>query len=280
MNRIRLPDFLAPAVATTHAPHVRSWWSSRRISVALLLALAPPTIAALAASRLALVIVFGVCIATVLAWQALFAAVQRTRMDADGIVTAIMFGLMVPVAAPLWQVVLGLSFGVVIGELIFGGRGRNILNPVVVGLAFLIFSFPNGGYDAAGSATALMSLPGAVLLLAGRLISWRIVVGALVGLAVPVWLLAGGDPLAAVMTGGFVFAVIFLACDPVCAAATNPGRYVYGLLAGFLVFLGRTGGEGAVDGVVFAVLVAQIFAPLTDYFVIAINGWLRRRRYG
>ncbi|MHA1548540.1 MAG: RnfABCDGE type electron transport complex subunit D [Alphaproteobacteria bacterium] len=280
MRAHRFPWFLHPATTTDGAPHIRGWWSTGRMTAALLLALAPLFVAAATATGGEFLLVFGVCLAVVFGWQYLFAALRQTRVDADGIATAAVFALMFPAAAPLWQVVLGVSFGVVIGEQIFGGRGRNILNPVVVGLAFLIFSFPAGGYDAAGAATAWMSLPGAALLLIAGLISWRIVVAAVAGLAISAALIGGANPVDEVVLGGFVFGVIFLACDPVCAAATNPARWLYGLLVGFLVFLGRTGSDGTADGIVFAVLVAMIFAPLADHAVIAANARWRRRRYG
>jgi len=250
------------------------------MTAALLLALALPFVATAVARGGEFLLVSAICLTVVYGWQYLFAALRQTRVDQDGIATAAVFALMLPTAAPLWQVVLGLSFGVVIGEQIFGGRGRNMLNPVVVGLAFLIFSFPAGGYDAAGAAAAWMSLPGAVLLLIGGLISWRIVVAAVAGLAISAALIGGAHPVDEVVLGGFVFGVIFLASDPVCAPATNPARWLYGLLIGFLVFLGRVGSDGTADGIVFAVLVAMIFAPLTDYAVIAANARWRRRRYG
>jgi Na+-transporting NADH:ubiquinone oxidoreductase subunit B len=71
---------------------------------------------------------------------------------------------------------------------------------------------------------------------------------------------------------------VFLACDPVSAASTNPGRWVYGIIVGGMAMLGRSSGAG--DGTVFAILVASIFAPLIDQAALFANLWLRRRRHG
>lgn len=286
MKTPRLPEVLAPATLTETAPHIRAWWSSARISVVLLLALAPPFAVAAVTTGGQMPGIFAICLAVVYAWQALFAAVRRGAFgrtgsfDLDGVVTAALFAMLLPVDAPVWQIVLGVTFGIVIGEQIFGGRGRNILNPVVVGLSFLIFSFPAGGYDFPGAAGALWSIPGAILLIVTGLVSWRIAAAAAIGLMLSAAVLGGTNPVSEVLAGGFIFGVVFLACDPVCASATNPGRWLYGLLIGFLVYLGRVGSDGTADGLIAAVLIAQIFAPLADYGVIQVNRWIRGRRRG
>jgi len=280
MKTPRLPEALAPVTLTETAPHVRAWWSSARISVVLLLALAPPFAVAAVTTGGQMPGIFAICLAVVYAWQFLFATVRKRSVDLDGALTAALFAMLIPVDVPIWQIVLGVTFGVVIGEQIFGGRGRNILNPVVVGLSFLIFSFPTGGYDFPGAAGALWSIPGAVLLIVTGLASWRIVAAAAIGLMLSAALLGGANPVAEVLAGGFIFGVVFLACDPVCASATNPGRWLYGLLIGFLVYLGRVGSDGTADGLIAAVLIAQIFAPLADYGVVQVNRWMRERRRG
>jgi Na+-transporting NADH:ubiquinone oxidoreductase subunit B len=263
---------------TDEAPHLRGNWSGDRIAIAALVALLPPLAAALyerGAAPLPPIVLSAV---VVVGWQALFAWWRRRHLSADGFVTALVFTLMLPPGAPAWQLIVALSFGVVVGQQIFGGRGRNFVDPAVVALAFLVFSFPGAGYEAGGPGLALASLPGALFLVVTGLISWRILAAAAVGFVAGAYLLGVEDPLAQLIVGSFVFGVVFLACEPVAAASTNPGRWLYGLIVGGLTILGRTGGAG--DGTVFAVLLASVFAPLIDQAVVSVNVWRRRRRHG
>ena len=82
--------------------------------------------------------------------------------------------------------------------------------------------------------------------------------------------------------GLILFGILFLVGDAVCAAATRAGRWMYGVLAGaLLVLLSPTPGQGiSVDSVVFAALLASVFAPLIDQAAIAFNIWRQRHRYG
>jgi len=75
-------------------------------------------------------------------WEALFAIVRKKEINEGFLVTGSLFPLICPPTIPLWQVALGISFGVVIGKEIFGGTGRNFLNPALTGRAFLYFAYP------------------------------------------------------------------------------------------------------------------------------------------
>lgn len=75
-------------------------------------------------------------------WEVLFASVRNHEVNEGFFVTSILFSLILPPSIPLWQVALGISFGVVIGKEIFGGTGKNFLNPALVGRAFLYFAYP------------------------------------------------------------------------------------------------------------------------------------------
>jgi len=75
-------------------------------------------------------------------WEILF-AVKRGHLISEGLfVTAMLFPLTLPPTTPWWQAALGISFGIVIGKEIFGGTGRNFLNPALTGRAFLFFAYP------------------------------------------------------------------------------------------------------------------------------------------
>ena len=82
-------------------------------------------------------------------WEVLFAAVRNHEVNEGFFVTSILFALILPASIPLWQVALGITFGVVIGKEIFGGTGKNFLNPALAGRAFLFFAYPG---DISGDA--------------------------------------------------------------------------------------------------------------------------------
>ena len=75
-------------------------------------------------------------------WEVLFGIVRKHEVNEGLFVTSLFFALIVPPTIPLWQVALGISFGVIIGKEVFGGTGRNFMNPALVGRAFLFFAYP------------------------------------------------------------------------------------------------------------------------------------------
>ena len=75
-------------------------------------------------------------------WEVLFATVRGHEINEGFLVSSMLFALILPPDIPLWQVALGISFGIVIGKEIFGGTGKNFLNPALTGRAFLFFAYP------------------------------------------------------------------------------------------------------------------------------------------
>ncbi|WP_415718913.1 NADH:ubiquinone reductase (Na(+)-transporting) subunit B [Maridesulfovibrio sp.] len=75
-------------------------------------------------------------------WETLFAVIRKHEINEGFLVTGSLIPLIVPPHIPLWQVALATSFGVVIGKEIFGGTGKNILNPALLARAFLFFAYP------------------------------------------------------------------------------------------------------------------------------------------
>lgn len=224
---------------------------------------------------------FALSLVVIFAWQAVFLVARAQPVSPIGVVTAVAVTLLAPGDLALWQLVLALSFGAVIGEGVFGGWGRNVLSAPVVTLAFLYFGFPETLHEGAGPVLALAALPGAAILLAAGILSWRVLAAVLVGL-VAVTALFGADLAALPLAGSLVFGLVFLVGDPVASAATRPGRWAYGLLAGGLAGLFGWAGTGIAgpQTVVFATLVASLFAPLIDHAAIAAQNRLRRRRLG
>ena len=261
-------------------------------------------------------------------WEVLFAVKRGHEVNEGFFVTSILFALICPPDLPLWQAALGISFGVVIGKEVFGGTGKNFLNPALTGRAFLYFAYPAqlsgdavwtavDGYSGAtplavvaadgmgalqsgytwmdafigripgsiGETSTLMVAIGGALLLLTRVASWRVVAGVFLGMVLFssfLNLIGSADNPAFAMpwywhlvVGGFAFGMFFMATDPVSAAMTNAGRWAYGVLIGVMTVLIRVINPAFPEGVMLAILFANLFAPLFDHFAVQSN--IKRR---
>jgi len=140
-----------------------------------------------------------------------------------------------------------------------------------------------------GETSTLACLIGAAILIITGIGSWKIMVSVLGGM-VSISLLfnligSSTNPMFAVtpvwhlVLGGFAFGTVFMATDPVSAAITEPGKYVYGLLIGFLVVLIRVVNPAFPEGMMLAILFGNVFAPIIDRIFINANIKRRRARY-
>lgn len=255
-------------------------WGVAGVTVAQVLALLPPVAVAMLQAGLPKLVLLVAAAITVLFWEALFAVVRKRWISVHGMTVALIVAVLIPTDLPIWQIAVVLSLGLVLGELIFGGRGFGFLAPATVSLSLLVFSFPQAGLAAVSPEVALAIVPGAVLLLFLGLISWRVILGA--GLAVLALLALQGLPIDPVLISpALIFGLVFLICDPTAAASTNPGHWLYGGLTGILIVL-FSGSDGAIptETVVFAALLSSVFAPLIDHIVVLANVTRRRRRHG
>ena len=219
-----------------------------------------------------------VALVTVLFWEGSFAILRRKSVSFHGINTALIVCVLIPRDLTLWQLVFSLSLGVVLGELVFGGRGFSFLNAATVSLSLLVFSFPQVELAAPSQNLALATLPGAVMLLAFGLISSRVLIGCVLGAAAV--LASSSYQIDAVSTlTALAFGLVFLTADPLTAAATNPGRWFYGAFAGGLIVLLSQGPTLNTEAVVFGSLIASIFAPLIDHLVVLTHARRRRVRH-
>ena len=263
-----------------------------------------------------------------IAWEILFAIRRGHEVNEGFFVTSILFALTCPPDIPLWQVALGISFGVVVGKEVFGGTGKNFLNPALTGRAFLYFAYPAqisgdavgvavDGYTGAtslsivatdgmealqstmtwtqavlgavpgsiGETSTLAILIGMVLLLITRVASWRIIAGVFIGMFAlsSLFNAVGSDSNPAfampwywhLVTGGFAFGMVFMATDPVSAAMTDTGKWAFGILIGVMTVLIRVVNPAFPEGIMLAILFANLFAPLMDHFVVQAN--IKRR---
>ncbi len=266
-------------------------------------------------------------------WEVLFAVKRGHEVNEGFFVTSVLYALILPATIPLWQVALGITFGVVIGKEIFGGTGKNFLNPALTGRAFLYFAYPAqisgdavwvaaDGYTGAtplsiafqedmaalssqyswwdafigflpgsvGEVSTLAIFIGAAVLLWTRIASWRIMLGCMIGLIATSMLfnLIGSDTNSMfampwywhLVVGGFAFGMVFMATDPVSASMTNPGRLIFGILIGVMTVLIRVVNPAFPEGIMLAILFANLFAPLIDHFFVQANIKRRNRRTG
>lgn len=137
-----------------------------------------------------------------------------------------------------------------------------------------------------GETSTLMSLIGALILVATGVASWRIIVGVFLGAYAMAWvfsLLSANTfalmpPHYHLVMGGLAFGAVFMATDPVSAAHTETGKWVYGLLIGALTVIIRIANPAYPEGIMLAVLLMNVFAPLIDYYVVEANKKRRERR--
>ncbi|MGO2131934.1 MAG: NADH:ubiquinone reductase (Na(+)-transporting) subunit B [Halomonas sp.] len=266
-------------------------------------------------------------------WEVLFAVKRGHEVNEGFFVTSVLYALILPATIPLWQVALGITFGVVIGKEIFGGTGKNFLNPALTGRAFLYFAYPaqisgdavwvaadgftgatalSEGFQSGmsgitelwswwdaflgfvpgsvGETSTLAILIGAAILLWTGIASWRIMLGVLLGMVVTslMFNVIGSDtnPMFAMpwywhlVVGGFAFGLVFMATDPVSASMTNPGRLLFGALIGVMTVLIRVVNPAFPEGIMLAILFANLFAPLIDHFFVEANIKRRMQRTG
>ncbi len=267
-------------------------------------------------------------------WECLFNIIRGHEMSEAFLVTSLLFPLTLPPTIPLYQVALGISFGVIFAKEAFGGVGRNFMNPALVSRAFIFFAYPaqisgdkvwtavdgftgatpigavansqpgqtmgDLGYSfgdafigtipgSMGETSTLACLFGVALLLVTRIASWRVMGSMLLGglaMALIFYLLPGGTPLMQVpphyhlVLGGFAFGLTFMATDPVSASQTHVGQWIYGGFIGVLAIAIRVANPAYPEGVMLAILLGNVLAPLLDYFVVQANIKRRVMRHG
>ncbi|MGC7559783.1 NADH:ubiquinone reductase (Na(+)-transporting) subunit B [Pasteurella sp. PK-2025] len=267
-------------------------------------------------------------------WEVLFAMVRKHEINEGFFVTSILLALIVPPTLPLWQAALATTFGVVVAKEVFGGVGKNFMNPALAARAFLFFAYPAqisgdavwvaaDGFSGAtalsqwaaggeaglkhvvtgqpitwmdafignipgsiGEVSTLALIIGAAIIVFARIASWRIIAGVMIGMIATSALFnfigSSTNPLFAMpwywhfVLGGFALGMFFMATDPVSAAFTNKGKWWYGILIGAMAVLIRVANPAYPEGMMLAILFANLFAPVFDYLVVQAN--IKRRR--
>jgi len=319
-------------VATVNAPHVRDPLDVKRFMTIVIVALIPAVVGAWYFFGLRVLAMIAVSYVVGGLLEVAVAVVRREPINEGFLVTGLLFPLTLPPGLPLWMVGVGVAFGVFVGKEMFGGTGRNLFNPALVGRCFLTLGYPRAmssgwitpghgtfgrlfeyadavSVQALSSATPLTAarrgvlvsfrelfwgvnrsgcagetcapllLVGGVLLLLTGIASWRTVmavVGAYTATALTLCVVvpdACTIPLRYMLAGGFVLGAFFMATDPVTSPNTNEGKWFYGVLIGAVTVMLREF-SGYVEGMMFAILLGNICAPLFDEIGVAL--WLRR----
>jgi Na+-transporting NADH:ubiquinone oxidoreductase subunit B/electron transport complex protein RnfD len=254
-----------------------------------------------------------------------FAIIRKHEVNEGFLVSGFIFPLVLPINTPLWLVAVGIMFGITVGKEIFGGTGRNIFNPALIGRVFIALAYPAVMADAwqapapgifghllnfsfqpmadavsaatplivaksgemasifdlfigrvggsAGETSALAIIIGGLFLMRVGIANWRIPLSILLtftGLNVIVNMVSPGiaNPVQFnLLAGGLLFGSFFMATDPVTGPITLKGKWAYGIIIGGIAFLIRSF-SGYVEGVMFAIILGNVCAPLIDEIII------------
>lgn len=249
---------------------------------------------------------------------------KQSKVSEAAIVTALLYTMTLPVQIPYWISVVGICVAMFFGKMVFGGFGKNVFNPALVGRAFIYVNFPQpmtihwnsvpggfpGGFahyltpaiqDVSSATPMLMfknagqytdvkhlilgNIPGvigetpkiillicAAYLIYKKIASWQIMAGSVLGfVALSSFFVLRGvssvpNPLYGIFMGGFLLGTVLMATDPVSAAKTTAGKWIYGILIGVITVVIR-GFALFSGGVMFAVLIGNMFAPIIDIIV-------------
>lgn len=326
--------FFSPSSTTSTFPHVRDPLDVKRFMSMVIVALAPCVLASLYFFGLRVLAMIVVSYAVGGTVEVVVAMMRKEEINEGFLVTGLIFPLVLPPALPLWMVGVGIAFGVLVGKELFGGTGRNLFNPALVGRCFLAIGYPAAmsrtwikpgsgllgrlasyvdasQVDAVSSATplvlakdktfaslsdlllgcvpgsvgetsALAIILGGIFLLVIGVASWRTVAGLLGSFVLFGSALHWAHPetfgpaLWHLFAGGSLFGAFFMATDPITSPITDAGQWSYGVLIGVVTLLIRNL-TGYVEGMMFAILLGNICAPVLDEIVVRAR--LRRLQH-
>lgn len=292
-------------------PHLRYGLSVSKIMSITVLALMLPTAASIYFFGYYALSVIAVSVGTAIVTEYLVKKLigRAFNMDGSAVVIGLLLALTLPPTIPLWMVAIGAIIAIAIVKEAFGGLGHYIFNPALGGMAFMYACFPTEmttwvepmGFSSnvvttvsplseafaentdkislflgntsgsLGETSALFILLGGIILIAIRIIDWRIPV-AYIGTVALFSFALGQDAVFYILAGGLMLGAFFLATDPVTTPLTRGGRIIFGIGAGILLVLIRRFGSMP-EGVAYSILLMNAVTPLIDRFI-------RLRPYG
>lgn len=282
------------------SPHIRAKRTTQSIMLDVIIALLPAAIAGIVIFGLRALAVIGICVASSVISEAVFNIItkkEQTIGDLSAVVTGLILALNLPANIPLWQAVVGSLFAIIVVKCIFGGIGKNLVNPAITARVFMLVAFgsmANAAFpvDATAGATplaqmaegtvpgltelflgnhggaigetcALALLIGGVYLLVRKVISWHLPVAFIATAFLFSFLIADFNvttAIAHVLSGGLLIGAIFMATDYVTSPSTALGKIIFGIGAGVITMLIRFWGVYP-EGVSFAILLMNIVNP-------------------
>lgn len=298
------------------SPHVRSKLTTGGVMYDVILALMPATFFGVYHFGFHAFMVIAVSILAAVMTEFIFdyiAKKSNTITDGSAVVTGLLLALCLPPNVPLYIPVLGSFFAILFVKCLFGGLGKNFMNPALAGRCFLLISFgsavTNFAADGVSSATPLVDLAegktiniseiflgfdsgvigcSIAALVFGGLYLWvvggitfEIPVAALISFSAFIALFGGQgfDPLfilAHLCGGGIVMGALFMATDPVTSPVTSSGKLLFGILVGVLSGIFRIYGNAA-DSVSYAIIISNLVVPLIDEISIPVPYGYRKQ---
>ena len=291
------------------SPHVRSNLTTQKIMFQVILAMMPVTILGVVNYGMKALSVIIAAVVSAVASEALFNLITKrpqTIADGSAAVTGLMLALILPPELPLFVPILGSIFAIIVVKCLFGGLGKNFMNPALAARCFLLISFgaivtvykvdgvstatplaelaTGKSVDLAavwwGSASgvigssALGILIGAAMLFAFKIITWEIPVSVLVAFNLFLGFFGerGFDPgfhMVHMLAGGVLFGAFFMATDYVTSPITSAGQLVFGAIVGLLMGLFHVFGT-APDSGSYAIIIANMLVPLIDEYTVPV----------
>lgn len=269
----------------------------------MLIALTPATLFAIYCYRLNAVLLILISIAAAVGSEALYQYLFKKPLkikDLSAVVTGLLLALTVSPSLPLYVVAVGAVVGIVIGKQVFGGYGKNILNPALFGRLFIIYTFPGtmspwltpvDGLSTAtplqiirseglltplkdlflgtipgslGETSALLLLVGAAGLIYKKYANWRIP-ASILATVILVCLLTDQNILFHLFSGSLILGAFYMATDPISSPKTDQGRYIFGIGIGLIIMAMRLWGW-LPEGTTFAIIGMNLIVPLINRY--------------
>lgn len=291
------------------SPHVRSNLTTQKIMFQVILAMMPVTILGVVNYGMKALSVIIAAVVSAVASEALFNLITKrpqTIADGSAAVTGLMLALILPPELPLFVPILGSIFAIIVVKCLFGGLGKNFMNPALAARCFLLISFGAivtvykvdgvstatplaelatgksvdlvavwwGSASGVIGSSALGILIGAAMLFAFKIITWEIPVSVLAAFNLFLGFFGerGFDPgfhMVHMLAGGVLFGAFFMATDYVTSPITSAGQLVFGAIVGLLMGLFHVFGT-APDSGSYAIIIANMLVPLIDEYTVPV----------
>lgn len=308
---------MAKLLNVSSSPHVRSKLTTREIMIQVLLALLPVTLTGIFEFGMEALIVILASVISSVVTEAVFNLIMKRKQtisDCSAAVTGLMLALTLPAKLPLYVPIIGGVFAILIVKCLFGGLGKNFMNPALAARCFLLISYgsvvtiytldgvatatPLADF-AAGKAVDLAAmfwgrssgvigssvlgiLAGAALLMYWDVIAYEIPTAMLVSFTAFMAIFGGHGfdvyyLLVQVMGGGILFGAFFMATDYVTSPVTFRGRLIYGAAIGIWCGLFRILGNSP-DSVSYAIIIGNMLVPLIEEYTIPVAYGHRKQK--